>query len=54
MGYREMMYAMTYCVLLCLCACLCLVVRFVRDALCDAVWLVCIVLLCLRLLIILC
>ena len=53
MGSREMMYDMTSCVLLCLCACLCLVVRVVRDALCDDVWLVCVVLLCLRLLLIL-
>ena len=31
---------------LCLCAWLCLVVRCVRDALCDAVWSVCVDLFC--------
>ena len=41
-----MLYDMMSCVLLRLCACLCLVVRFVRDALCDAVWLLCVVLFC--------
>ena len=45
-GYCEMLYEMMFCVLLCLCACLCLAVRFVRDALCDAVWLVCVALFC--------
>ena len=43
-----MLYDMMYCVLLCLRAWLCLVVRCVRDALCDVVWLVCVdVFLCL-------